>query len=336
MVDVRPLAAWCNEREAIRLRKAVLENQYYAGPDSQGPSRRVLYQWWDEGQWTLDHLTDDPILQKFRFCNVRRQDDRVSRWITQHISEPFAQHEHLWLMLAISRYINWPPTLKKLIYASAYSGNNPAAPWPDSPKFTPACLGDWLQKFKDGGDKVWTGAFMIRAESDPAAPWYSLSKQHYVAEIVIGQLWEDRALYNVTLDPARTRQKTLQEVWEALQHYTGWGPFMSGQMVTDLRWTRYLRSAPDINTWTALGPGSRRGLNRLHGRPAEASLTQEKGLAEMLEVREALAQPGVLAPWLPLPELSDVQASLCELDKYERVRLGEGRPRALYVPGRGH
>jgi hypothetical protein len=32
---------------------------------------------------------------------------------------------------------------------------------------------------------------------------------------------------------------------------------------------------------------------------------------------------------------SDVPNILCETDKYLRVKNGEGKPRALYVPGRG-
>jgi hypothetical protein len=30
--------------------------------------------------------------------------------------------------------------------------------------------------------------------------------------------------------------------------------------------------------------------------------------------------------------LMDIQNCLCEFDKYERVRLGEGRPRSYYKP----
>ena len=34
-------------------------------------------------------------------------------------------------------------------------------------------------------------------------------------------------------------------------------------------------------------------------------------------------------------DFSDVPNMLCETDKYLRVKLGEGRPRALYVQERG-
>jgi hypothetical protein len=157
-----------------------------------------------------------------------------------------------------------------------------------------------------------------------------------VAEIVLGKLWEDRAIWkHDVLEPLNNNLR-MEDVWERFQRYTGWGPFMAYQVVVDMRWTRYLRDAPDIQTWAALGPGSRRGLNRLHGRPVAAPLSQAQGLAEMLELRELLKTPDALAPWVSLPDLSDVQNCLCETDKYLRIKTSEGKSRARYVPGRGY
>ena len=33
----------------------------------------------------------------------------------------------------------------------------------------------------------------------------------------------------------------------------------------------------------------------------------------------------------PVLELRDIEHSLCEFDKYERVRLGQGQPRSKYT-----
>ena len=127
----------------------------------------------------------------------------------------------------------------------------------------------------------------------------------------------------------------LQDVWEMFQspRYIGWGPFMAYQVVVDLRHTEYLNAAPDIQTWAALGPGSRRGLNRLAGRPVDYNLSQAQGLDEMRALYES--QDHFRAPWVPRIDLSDIQNALCETDKYLRVKLGEGRPRSQFVQGRG-
>jgi hypothetical protein len=85
--DYTPLFYWVREREEIRKRKEM---------------------GLDPSSWTVD-----PILSTYRFCNVRREDDRGTVWIRKHIREPFAGHPHLWFMLCIARQINWPETLAR-------------------------------------------------------------------------------------------------------------------------------------------------------------------------------------------------------------------------------
>lgn len=333
-----PLWEWVNERHAIYIRK-----ELRAGAD---PADLHVPQDADLEECDPEHfamrpdgpLTADPVLGQFRFCNVFRELDRVTQWTRRNIREPFADHPDLWLMLAIARYINWPPTLQWLMNRG--DTKCPFNAWPNGDgqglphfAFSPQQLGDALDAWSATGAKVYTGAYMIRAESNPKAEWYSWTKQQYVARIVIGRLWEDRDVLRRAFE---VDGQTMQNAWGFFQasRYIGWGPFMAYQVVVDLRHTRYLRDARDINTWAALGPGSRRGLNRLAGRPLDYPLKQAEGLAEMRALWEE--QDRWRAPWVPPIDLSDIQNSLCEVDKLLRVRNGEGRPRAQYVPGRGY
>ena len=335
------IAAWVNEREAIRMRKAVLAARGQTcndpWPENEGA--------WGKGYWTLDYLTDDEILRKFRFCNVRREDDRVTTWIRQHIIERWPDHEHLWLMLAIARTINWPPTLQELIRAN--DGHGTWA-WPSSNGFRPSFMAAVLEDRKRRGEKIYTGAYMIRAPSSPSEGWFTWGKQRYIAEVVIGKLWKDRESWSEVLRPFkvylghgdfREDSPTSEEVWRTFQNskYTGWGPFMAYQVVVDLQHTRYLREAPDVQTWAAAGPGTLRGLNRWMGYAPDSRLDQEEAMKWLLDLRKQLNSIGSpMASWVGELDLSDVCNICCEWDKYERVRLGEGRPRALYVPGRGY
>src|SRR5437868_3600415 len=91
--DYAPLITWVEERERIRVRK-----------ESGAPP-----------PWT-----DDAILATYRFCNVRRENDRVTVWVRENIRERFAEHPYLWLMLCIARQINWPDTLADLIFNGAW------------------------------------------------------------------------------------------------------------------------------------------------------------------------------------------------------------------------
>lgn len=152
--DCSPLIYWMTERERIRICK-----------DSGKPQ-----------PWT-----DDLILATYRFCNVRREDDRVTEWIRKHIREPYADHPMLWLMLCIARQINWPDTLAELIWNGA---------WPLDDSFRPAQITEVLNGRKGRGDKVYTGAYMISAPSGKGN-----DKQRYIAELVLGALWLRRRTF---------------------------------------------------------------------------------------------------------------------------------------------
>lgn len=277
---------WVREREQIRIRK------------DRGDSQ----------PWT-----DDPILATYRFCCVRREDDRGTIWIRKHIREPFADHPLLWLMLCIGRQINWPETLAELMTAWGA--------WPDAEGFEPRLLTAALEVRKRRGDKVYTGAYMISAPSSKGA-----NKQAYIAEAVIGEQWKRREMFAQWF----ARSPTLQGTHERLTRVNGWGPFMAYQAVLDMRFTRLLSSAEDVATWAAAGPGTLRGLNRIHGRAVDYALSQGQALSEMRVIYKVVeAETGVQM------DFSDVPNILCETDKYLRVKLGEGKPRALYVAGRG-
>lgn len=282
------------------------------------------------GPWTAD-----PILNQGRFCNIFRELDTVTIWVDKHIRQPYANHEHLWFMLAIARYINWPDTLAELIQTKQ---------WPDNPDFEPSRLTTALEHRAVRGDKVYTGAYMIRAESDQTKPWYSWSKHRYIAEIVLGRLWEDRAEWKHLLEtqPGILRSfNRLEQVWAKFQEprYIGWGPFMAYEVVTDLRHTRYLKHAPDIYTWANAGPGAIRGLNRLFGRDLGAKPKPEQTNREMFELMKELNdldEPGFNATFgepcdvNPRFEMRDIEHTLCEHDKYQRVANGEGKMRSKY------
>jgi len=286
--DYTPLFAWVREREGIRLKK-----------ESGVPT-----------PWT-----DDQILATYRFCNVRREDDRVTVWIRENIRKPFAAAKYLWLMMVIARLINWPDTLSELITTSA---------WPRGDDFDPQELGTVLNLRKERGDKVYTGAYMIPAPAERGA-----DKQTWLAETVIGDLWRRRDRFHSYLHGRAAEHATLQGVHELLMRTQGLGEFLAYQAVVDMRFTSLLKYSTGKN-WAAAGPGTIRGLNRIHGRPLKYSLGQERALSEMRAIYKVVQEETGVEM-----DFSDVPNILCETDKYLRVKNGEGKPRALYVPGRG-
>jgi hypothetical protein len=288
------LLYWVREREAIRLRKELGGSSF---------------------PWT-----DDSILQNYRFCCVRREDDRVTRWIKTNIRERFVGHEHLWFMLCTARMVNWPPTLQVLMERD---GPYPGA-WPGQDvEFRPENMGNALEDLKSMNLKVFTGAYII-----PAPTVAGQTKGRYVAEVVLGNLWQNKALHKWMNSPFLQMEGVHNIL---MRQGPGWGPFLTYQAIVDMRFTDILRNARDVSTWCACGPGTTRGLNRLYGRPLTARASQ----AQMLEEVRAL-HPLILRETGVEHDFSDVPNILCETDKFLRVKNGEGTPRARYVPGRGH
>lgn len=262
--------------------------------------------------------TTDPILQEYRFCNVYRELDTVTIWIRKNIRQRFEGHKLLWFMLAIGRRINHPDTLAELIA-------DKRGAWPHS-TFDPARMVKLLDDRTARGEQVYTGAYMITAETGPEHT--GKTKSVTTAFNNLGPLYNNRALIVSQL------HGTLQGAYDAiLGQGFAWGPFMTYEVVTDLRHTAYLKNAPDIMTWANAGPGARRGLNRLFDRPLAHHMSDADCVSEMRAILEASRKEWPASKDFPKLEMRDIEHSLCEFDKHQRVLKGEGRPRSKY-PGK--
>jgi len=286
-VNLEPLIYWAKEREQIRKRKA-------AG----------LPQW----EWT-----QDPIFRTFRFCNLRRKDDRVSQWLIKNV---FSQQEAFspWSFIqftALCRWVNWPPTLQALRDEKL---------WPRK-TLSLINVGLAIEERRET-QKAWTGAYTVVPPKDTG-----LNKGLAISTVVIDK--------NLTLIKkpllASFETQSVQRVWEVLKTARYMGGFMSGQVISDWTYTPLLCNATDLYTWTPMGPGSIRGHNRLLGLPLKQKPASMEAWCEMLQGwRKVLIQE--LGSEYEDLDLQSCQSALCETDKYLRVKSGEGRPRSRYKP----
>lgn len=260
--------------------------------------RKLLY-WMEERQriylkrqkgepwpWTAD-----PILRRYKFCNTYREQDRVTVWIRKNWREPFALHPNLWFAMCLARMINWPDTLEEIGFPEKWE-----------PKRVVAIL---LERAKRDL-KVFTGAYLLGGGVQEG-----VGRAFHMVWNVLDPLYKnpgmDVGIYN-----------TLQTAHAWMVGYKGWGRFLAYEVITDLRHTRYLCDAFDIDSWASIGPGAKRGLNRIYRRDLRASGSPEKLLEEMQVVMKQIRQRREIK-LLPYIEARDVEHSLCEFDKYCRV-----------------
>lgn len=246
--------------------------------------------------------TRDSILQQYRFCNVYRQLDAQ----TKLIQEGWLQgrtYEDIWFVAAVARFPNYWPSVSELRYPL--------------PSFSPSDFKRVMHGRGLHGLKYFSSAYLVHSGERG-------SKIDYVADKVLLPMYMAR-------EALRPRAgDTLQDFAARLTTLRSVGGFMAGQIIADTKFfCPVLKQAQDWWTWAVSGPGSRKGMNRVHGRP----LLQPWKEGDWLTKLQALqVQVSKALPDLPRISAQDLQNCLCEYDKYQRVLLGEGKPRSGYKP----
>lgn len=273
------------------------------------------------GPWT-----EDPILRRFQFCNVFREDDKTTQWFAP-IRQAYRGDPSILEATIIFRWFNRIETGQVLRDSNLlFNWNSDRA----------------RADLKDLNPLV-TGAYMIKTPPK----MNKLEGLIWCIENVLGKRLVGRAPISCRTRPipVSCRSKahelmkygngTLQEMTEWLQQFPYLGSFMAYEVATDLRHTSVLHHALDINSWANPGPGSARGWGRVEtGDPGVWNYQSRQhraeiigGMRELLDLsREDRYWPSEWPKW----EMREVEHTLCEFDKYERARLGQGRPKQLF------
>jgi hypothetical protein len=184
-----------------------------------------------------------------------------------------------------------------------------------------------LMKVRDSGAQIFTGAYTVNARTfvGPPGSIPGRAKTDVVCER-IDNVWRDRTALIIFMRQCTT----LQGAHKFLQKYPGMGGtgFSAYEVVTDLRYTSTLEHATDKLTWCNPGPGALRGLRRLL--EIDQSYYGHRLDNWQEAIIEVLAKVQRRLPKLPKFEMREIEHSLCEWDKYERVRTGEGRSKRLF------
>jgi hypothetical protein len=257
--------------------------------------------------------TDDEILQNNRFTNPYRENDKTTVWFRTNVRDPLRDDPAVILATVIFRWFNFVPTAEVLMGGTS----NLLLDWSEAEALAR------LSPIRESGGQVFTGAYMVN--SPPGKPKLEEICRRITAVWKRGDFLRRRADW-----------PRMQLAHEDLLRFEGLGGFGAYEIVCDLRFTRFLEHATDKLIWCNPGPGAVRGLYRVLGR-----VLTNKGNASCPPIpkdwepqtRKLLAIAQRELADLPPFEMREIEMSLCEVDKYIRLLLGEGKSKRSYDGG---
>lgn len=261
-------------------------------------------------QWTRD-----PILREYKFTNVRRAWDFTSEWLTREWYTPHGTLPTAGFAAALARFLCYVPSLLAIGFPR-WNSKAGITMWLRDAQRT-------LEKRARNGDKVFTSAYMIAGAGSAGR-----SKVEWVFNDILLPAWESGLL-------ARPWTGSINSLHNELGKLNGFGDFMTQEVVLDLMETHVLlhKTQEERSLYGWAGPGAKRGLNRLANRPVRQSVQRDTAQKEMQDLHVDLIMRGNIPFTLrSVLTVHDVEFSLCEFDKYERVLWGQGTPKQYFIP----
>lgn len=241
--------------------------------------------------------TDDPTLQQYHFCNIRREDDYGTQWYLSQTAN-LKGRSQLWssVLYRLVNNIQWFESLGALFTRKGWEEHRQL----------------WRRRILRA-PKISNSAYIVLQ--------HNLSTSRQTRLITCLDSLRDK-LNETWFDFANTFHGGI--AWKDLQKIAGVGPFVALQVYRDLLLTKALPF--DENEFTYLGPGAREGLRMLIG---YFNLSYKVMYEETLKLHRE--QPPIHGGELVL---GDVEHCLCEYNKYVKFRENRGK-RRLYRPRKG-
>jgi hypothetical protein len=271
--------------------------------------------------------TTDKILCEYKFTNPFRQHDRVTQeWTKRYISllgsQKDLKDEDLLFHVCMFRLFNWPDTYDALHFGMRKWDLKKAI--------------EILHARKKEGKQIFTGAYIIPSAGKP-------DKAKTIAE-ALEKIWDGRTEKEIEdkKKPTRVlfarkikRKQSMKFATQLLQKIPTVGPFIAYEIVCDLRHTRLLADARDKLAWANAGPGAMRGIHRLLWGTYEVPDGKERpdynrAMRALLKMAPRKLSKAVKTCGTPF-EMREIEHSLCEFDKYMRLKRKEGKTRSKFT-----
>lgn len=268
--------------------------------------------------------TKDKYLSTFKFCNCYRENDRGTQYLIKTIiNRKDLSLEDKFLNCVAYRRFNLPGFFD----------------WIDGPMvcntFFLNTYISCLDQRKEEGHNLFNDAYIV--SQTPYNRKFGRKEKHVQQLLILRDVAKEGKVFMAAI-----RQMPFHEIHQFLKDSIfGMGDFLAYQTVTDLTYFPEFKNKWDVNSFVAMGPGSKPGVDLLFPkRIADYEtcceslwraqeeyfnrLRKEKG-KEWMAVR--YSTPYCASAYL---SLSNIQSCLCEFRKYVMLQLNPNKRKRYY------
>lgn len=253
-----------------------------------------------------DHLTDDPILQEYKFTNVYRASDRVSQYLIKNV-----------IYRDLDRYAPEDVLLRILVFKVF----NRIETWEYLNKYLDVRVNTYnverLSKLLTKRQKdypIFSNAYMMAGSH---VRYADIKTKHQVwLQMIEDEFIQGRGFEKVM------EAKSMSEVYSQLRDYPLIGDFLAYQYTIDFNYSPYLNF--DEDSFVKAGVGAVRGIKKCF---LSFGNNFEDAIYYIHDHFEELQERYGYTAFRPLPgrkpKLIDLQNCFCETDKYLRAKMPE-------------
>lgn len=270
-----------------------------------------------------EYLTDDPILQEYKFTNVYRACDRVSQYLIRDVIYKDLDRytpEDVLLRILVFKVFNKIETWDYLSGLTDITFNS----------FNVEKLSKALSQ-RQQNYPIFSNAYMM-AGSHSDYPTIK-TKHHLWLQVIEDEFIKKKGVGRIM------KARSMEEVYQLLRDYPLIGDFLAYQYTIDFNYSPYLNF--DEDSFVKAGVGAVRGIKKCfvsYGNSYEDAIIYTHNHFEELQERYGYSDFQQL-PGRNL-KLIDLQNCFCETDKYLRAKMpelkvGNVRIKQHYKPSNG-
>ena len=248
---------------------------------------------------TCPPLTQDPILQSYKFTNAYRASDRVSQYLIRNVIYQGEQTaREVFFRTILFKLFNRISTWQLLV---ARLG------WPTTADFKVDLYDRVLTDALNRTQKIYSSAYIM-----PSAEIFGAHRKHSNHLFLLDQMVRDQLHQRIAEAPS------FERVFHLLRGYPSIGNFLAFQFAIDLNYSEILNYSE--MDFVVPGPGALSGIQKCFESVGDYSPDEIVRLVAETQ-SDQFQQRGICFPSLwgrPL-QLVDCQNLFCEVDKYARI-----------------